>query len=211
MIDVDTENMISLKWDKGNWRKQRWSPLSFLFSTKGKFSMTLQQYFSLWEERRWLSPVELRPANPQCKSHRLSTGTNPNASLFYIQNSDQRPQRYFLCHLPVVLTISPGSLVLVAITILKISLKSWTVPKISPISPTCISPRPFLLPLIYWPVYLSPLGHSNLETKRMKLHKRNQIKEIPTKLVEKWIATFPGRPLGSSGSGLYTWKEISGS
>ena len=64
--------------------------------------------------------MELRPANPQCKSHRLSTGTNPNASLFYIQNSDQRPQRY----LPVVLTISPGSLVLVAITILKISLIS---------------------------------------------------------------------------------------
>lgn len=41
---------------------------------------------------------------------------------------------------------------------------------------TCISPKPFLLPLIYWPVYLSPLGHSNLKWQR-KLSSNENIKE----------------------------------
>ena len=42
---------------------------------------------------------------------------------------------------------------------------------------TFISPNPFLFPLMYWPVYSSPLGHSNLASNSRKVIKSKKQKK----------------------------------
>ena len=73
------------------------------------------------------------------------------------------------------------------------------------IKTTCISPRPFLLPLMYWPMYLSPFGHSNLVNSilfflRMKRKTVIFSKFQPALSIHKVHENLPGVP-----AHIYAW------
>ena len=78
------------------------------------------------------------------------------------------------------------------------------------IKTTCISPRPFLLPLMYWPMYLSPFGHSNLVNSipfclRMKKETVTFSKFLPALSIHKVHENLPGVP-----AHIYAYKlEVS--
>ena len=78
------------------------------------------------------------------------------------------------------------------------------------IKTTCISPRPFLLPLMYWPMYLSPFGHSNLVNSipfclQMKKETVTFSKFLPALSIHKVHENLPSVP-----AHIYAYKlEVS--
>ena len=189
LLIVPTKNYVENKkwwwwWLEGWQRELLKAPFPFLFPTKSELAVTLVEErnytdagFDVFlpreqegQQQRWShdheddEPVGHHLANPQCKNHHWSTGTNPNTNCqgsvlpnpSYI--SCQEIMRPFLkvktriiirapfdssssslkgtvvlsqyCwpdhgtffYLTVVLSISPSSLVLIAIPVLKISL-----------------------------------------------------------------------------------------